>query len=392
MKIDQKPYKIMVWFILSIFVFSLSPHLSANEKTQSTLRKVYLPSITTPLPVGWSTGQGRTNSSGQVVFTDTAVNGQVLVQLRDNQGRSVPNAQVYFLSNGSEAKAFLLDSRYNPAWGRVEYSQSARAISPNAIISTIVIGGILAALTIWNVVEFVNDPPRVDLELGYIRTCFTYNQFINTIGVGTAVFALYTGSVRLSWAALRSEGLKELIPRVAPYLYEATGNQWPWQGTWCFRVTNFAGITWVVPETDTIRHALFRTVLRWDTGDTDVDLHLYSSSGGHAYWADLQGILGGELDRDDRDGWGPETYRQYSYQGASYYDVWVHYYYDYNHGPVNASVEIFDENDRRIGVFSKTLRNREWWYIRRFTPQGVAESTEVMPLRPDFIESATTKP
>jgi len=95
-------------------------------------------------------------------------------------------------------------------------------------------------------------------------------------------------------------------------------------------------------------------------------LHIFDSLGNHAYWQSLQGVPGGELDRDDRDGYGPEIYRQYSNQ-AMYYDVYIHYYRDYGNGPTTAYVDVFDEAERRIITNSKALVNQELWYIGRIT-------------------------
>ncbi len=51
-----------------------------------------------------------------------------------------------------------------------------------------------------------------------------------------------------------------------------------------------------------------RVVLSWDTDYTDVDLHILDPDGNHAWYSDLTGIPNGELDIDDTDGYGPETF------------------------------------------------------------------------------------
>lgn len=50
-----------------------------------------------------------------------------------------------------------------------------------------------------------------------------------------------------------------------------------------------------------------RTRLTWDS-NTDVDLHTWNQDGDHAWYSDLDGIPGGNLDRDVIPGYGPETF------------------------------------------------------------------------------------
>lgn len=47
--------------------------------------------------------------------------------------------------------------------------------------------------------------------------------------------------------------------------------------------------------------------LTWEEEHSDVDLHIFEPNGFHVYWDDLVGETG-SLDRDDRDGWGPEHF------------------------------------------------------------------------------------
>ena len=118
---------------------------------------------------------------------------------------------------------------------------------------------------------------------------------------------------------------------------------------------------WYVPETDLIKPSVFRAELRWDENDTDVDLHVYDSFGNHAYYGDKDGVPGGRLDRDDTDGFGPETYIQSSDEGASYYDIYVKYYSDHGHGSTQASVKIYKEDafgdEQLVGDYSRTLKS-----------------------------------
>ena len=71
-----------------------------------------------------------------------------------------------------------------------------------------------------------------------------------------------------------------------------------------------------------------RLVLSWETDANDVDLHVYDSIGGHAYYGDRTLPSGGELYADVTTGYGPEcfTVRNPSKQRSGSYRVKVQYY------------------------------------------------------------------
>jgi hypothetical protein len=71
-----------------------------------------------------------------------------------------------------------------------------------------------------------------------------------------------------------------------------------------------------------------RFVLSWETDSNDVDLHVYDTIGGHAYYADRTLPSGGELYADVTTGYGPEcfTVRSPSKERASSYRIKVQYY------------------------------------------------------------------
>jgi uncharacterized protein YfaP (DUF2135 family) len=49
-------------------------------------------------------------------------------------------------------------------------------------------------------------------------------------------------------------------------------------------------------------------VLTWNTDNNDLDMHVWSPNGEHAYFDELDAIPGCNLDLDDTDGYGPETF------------------------------------------------------------------------------------
>jgi uncharacterized protein YfaP (DUF2135 family) len=50
-----------------------------------------------------------------------------------------------------------------------------------------------------------------------------------------------------------------------------------------------------------------KVVMTWDTA-TDIDLHVIDPSGEETYYSSKESKIGGKLDRDDTDGFGPETF------------------------------------------------------------------------------------
>lgn len=81
-----------------------------------------------------------------------------------------------------------------------------------------------------------------------------------------------------------------------------------------------------------------RFVLSWETDANDVDLHVYDSQGGHAYYSNPKLASGGELYADVTTGYGPEcfTIREPG-RDAAPYKLRVHYY---SRGPMGYGMGI----------------------------------------------------
>lgn len=103
-----------------------------------------------------------------------------------------------------------------------------------------------------------------------------------------------------------------------------------------------------------VEPAGLRVRLTWDTDRTDVDLHVTDSLGRHAYYANRTAIPGGALDRDDVDGFGPETFTLEQRPDGVTYAVSLHYYSDHGHGPTTARVEVWADGvlktDTQVGL------------------------------------------
>lgn len=356
----------------------------AQREVESSL---FLPVVTngiSQLPPGFLSGQGTTNSNGEVAFSESNVGGQIVVSVRDRSGDRLSGATVHFLSDGSEGRALVITPDQRVGWGTVQYPNNRKGSAPEDVVVepfTVTLIVIIAAgsLATYHLIELSEDPPRIDLELGYARVCLTYNSFKSMAGVGLSVFALHTAAVHSAWIAAGEIGAEKFILEASPHILEATGVEWPWEGTWCFRQSSFLGMRWLTPETDTIQDAEFYARIRWDKANTDVDLHAYDSLGNHAYWNDMTGIPGGYLDRDDRDGFGPEIYRQVSYEGADYYTIHVHYYSDEGNGPTNVTIEIFDHEDRLIMSDAKWMYDDDWWDVYTIYPTSHPLRKEMLP-------------
>lgn len=94
--------------------------------------------------------------------------------------------------------------------------------------------------------------------------------------------------------------------------------------------------------------------LTWETDGNDVDLHIYDPQGNHAYYSNKLGIPGGELDLDDTNGYGPETFTMESATPGQW-TVKVRYYSA--HG-VTSNVPVTVRISKREGapqVFTHTF-------------------------------------
>ena len=89
--------------------------------------------------------------------------------------------------------------------------------------------------------------------------------------------------------------------------------------------------------------------LTWDTNRTDVDLYVIDPTGDCSYYLDMTTDDGGELDYDDRDGYGPEYWTLKTDDTVRYdqpYKIRVHYYRGNLSTNYEVSVKIYEGTDR----------------------------------------------
>lgn len=95
--------------------------------------------------------------------------------------------------------------------------------------------------------------------------------------------------------------------------------------------------------------ARIRIVLAWDDNQAEVDLHVVTPDGQHAFWADPVLANGGGLDVDSVDGAGPEMFSMTApLRGA--YHVYVNYWGNFGGGGYH-----FDESTRKKDVITTTV-------------------------------------
>ena len=112
-------------------------------------------------------------------------------------------------------------------------------------------------------------------------------------------------------------------------------------------------------------------LLGWDSDDTDIDLHVVGDDGTEvAYYSMNQSW--GDLDIDDIDGFGPETFSSTPETSGRYYRVAAHYYSDHGNGPTNVNVRVI-YHDPSTGEVCDVTASQEmsvydWWGAATFGP------------------------
>jgi uncharacterized protein YfaP (DUF2135 family) len=99
----------------------------------------------------------------------------------------------------------------------------------------------------------------------------------------------------------------------------------------------------------TRQQPVIRIIAGWDDNQAEVDLHVLTPDGQHAFWAQPHMSNGGGLDADTVDGPGPENFTMTSPMRGTY-QVWINYW-----GNFGASGYHFDESTRQRPIITSRI-------------------------------------
>jgi len=94
---------------------------------------------------------------------------------------------------------------------------------------------------------------------------------------------------------------------------------------------------------------VIRVIAAWDDSQAEVDLHVVTPDGQHAFWSHPTLTNGGGLDADTVDGPGPENFMMTSPM-RGLYQVWINYW-----GNFSGDGYHFDENTRQRPVITSRI-------------------------------------
>jgi hypothetical protein len=112
-----------------------------------------------------------------------------------------------------------------------------------------------------------------------------------------------------------------------------------------------------------------RARIAWDTGATDVDLHVWDERGNHASYTKPDGVPGGRLSEDDRHGFGPESFLDGA--GPRTLTFGLCYFDDHGAGPTKVAVRLTDP-DGTVHESTETLARKGDSVLLGSSPAGAA--------------------
>jgi len=121
-----------------------------------------------------------------------------------------------------------------------------------------------------------------------------------------------------------------------------------------------------------------KVTLTWDLGPhNDVDLWVQDPTGESCGYSNSTTNIGGWLDVDDTEGYGPENFRltqEAVNANPGAYNVWVYYYSDAGEGPTIPTLQIVlnegQNNQVTRTLVGPALSNHENWYATTITMPG----------------------
>jgi hypothetical protein len=111
-----------------------------------------------------------------------------------------------------------------------------------------------------------------------------------------------------------------------------------------------------------------RARIDWDTGSTDVDLHVWDEDGNHASYEAPGAVDGGLLSPDDRDGFGPETFAEEDGRGRTL-TFGLCYFDDRGAGATTVDVQLTDP-DGAVHTITRTLARKGEGVVLGASPGG----------------------
>ena len=120
-----------------------------------------------------------------------------------------------------------------------------------------------------------------------------------------------------------------------------------------------------------------RATLTWDTDRTDVDLHIWDTSGAHAWYSEQEAISDAELSTDIIYGFGPEHFEEFTGTEGRTYAYGVCYYgsntVDGSVPETVATIRLVDP-DGQTRALTRTLRATKDAYYLGASPQNDADA------------------
>jgi uncharacterized protein YfaP (DUF2135 family) len=120
------------------------------------------------------------------------------------------------------------------------------------------------------------------------------------------------------------------------------------------------------------------TEMRWNTDNTDVDLHLVGPNGEDCYYNHMSTSWGGFLDIDNIRGYGPEHITIPELKMTGTYRLFVHYFAERGHGTSNVWVYVSTTSgEKQFGPYPLKNNKDSWEVCTIEFPSGTITTTNL---------------